>query len=368
MENLDIKKIEDWGMNLQNPLWIAGPCSAETEEQVLGIATALKDSDISVFRAGIWKPRTRPGSFEGVGSEGLEWLMKAKKILNKPVSTEVANGKHVEEALKAGIDILWLGARTTVNPFSVQEVCDALKGTDIPVLVKNPINPDLQLWIGAIERLAQAGIDKIGAIHRGFSVNVPTRFRNKPEWSYPIHLKRLFPSLTVISDPSHICGNREMIEEISQRALNFGIDGLMIETHTNPDSAWSDAKQQVTPDVLNKILSNLELRQSIEDAPEFKSELDQLRENVDILDHQIIETLSERFKAIVKIGDYKSDHNLAVFQKDRWDEVIQSRINEATGKGLSEKFIKNILMDIHEESIRLQESRLSDLKNKKVDA
>lgn len=355
---MEIKKVEDWGLGLSRPLWIAGPCSAESADQIENIANGLKGSPVQLFRAGIWKPRTRPNNFEGVGAEGLEWLKIAKDILDVPTTVEVANASHAEEALKAGVDVLWLGARTTVNPFSVQEVCEAIKGTDIPVMVKNPINPDQQLWIGAIERLLNVGINKIAGIHRGCSDNVPSRFRNNPEWSMPIMLKREFPDLAVISDPSHICGNREMIGEISQAALNFGLDGLMIETHHDPDNAWSDAKQQITPDTLKGILSVLQVRHSIDETPELKSEMDQHREIIDILDRQIIELLGQRFEEIANIGKYKEEHNLSVFQRDRWDEVINTRIQHAKRRGISEKFVRSLLMDIHDESIKLQEANM----------
>ena len=363
---MNIQKIEDWGLGLSKPLWIAGPCSAESPEQIENICEGLKGSAVQVFRAGIWKPRTRPNSFEGVGAEGLKWMEIPKSMLSIPVTVEVANAKHAEEALNAGIDILWVGARTTVNPFSVQEICEVLKGVDIPVMVKNPLNPDLQLWRGAIERLSNVGLTKIAAIHRGCSSNTPSRFRNEPEWSMPIHLKRLFPNITVISDPSHICGNRDMIAEISQTALNFGLDGLMIETHHDPDNAWSDAKQQIVPEDLKKIIGNLIVRQSIKEIPEIQSDLDELRENVDVLDNQVIEIISQRFEIIKQVGAYKKEHNLSVFQRDRWDDVINSRIKLATDRGISQSFIKNLLMDIHKESIRLQESMMKHNKHQKV--
>lgn len=360
---MDIKKIEDWGLGLTTPLWIAGPCSAESKDQIENISRGLVGSGVQMFRAGIWKPRTRPNAFEGVGEEGLKWLEIPKKILKVPVCIEVANAKHTEAALKAGVDVLWLGARTTVNPFSVQEVCDAVKGTDIPVMVKNPINPDQQLWIGAIERLLKVGITKIAGIHRGCSDNVQSRFRNNPEWSMPILLKREFPTLSVISDPSHICGNREMIEEIGQTALNFGLDGLMIETHNDPDNAWSDAKQQITPERLKSIIDNFQIRHSIDETPELKTEMDQHRQIIDVLDKQLIEILSQRFEAIREVGEYKKEHNLSVFQRDRWDEVINTRITMAKERGVSEEFMRKLLMDIHDESIKLQEESMhSDIK------
>ena len=356
--SIEITKMSNWGFKLpQNPV-IAGPCSAESAEQIEKIAQEMKAYPPDIFRAGIWKPRTRPGTFEGIGKEGLEWLNIAKEILNIPVTTEVANAKHVEDALEAGIDILWIGARTTVNPFSVQEVCDALKGVDIPVMVKNPINPDLALWMGALERLNAVGITKLAAIHRGFSSTIKTKFRNNPEWSYALRLKEELPDLTIISDPSHICGNRDGIEEISQKALNLGLDGLMIETHHDPDNAWSDAKQQITPATLKEIVSNLVIRDSISEHPELVSEIEQLRAHVDQVDTQIIELLAQRFEYIKAIGDYKRENNLAVFQKDRWEKVTKGRVDTGRQKGLSEKFMMAFLDAIHEEAVKLQESRI----------
>lgn len=362
MNEIEILKIEDWGFNLSGPLMIAGPCSAETPEQIENIANGLKGANVDIFRAGIWKPRTRPGSFEGVGKEGLSWLNRAKEILQIPVTVEVANSKHVEEALEAGVDILWIGARTTVNPFSVQDICDALKGVDIPVMVKNPINPDLQLWLGAIERLNQVGINKIAAIHRGFSNRYITEYRNAPEWSLPLRLKEMIPGISIICDPSHICGNRDTLADVSQKALNFGLDGLMVETHFDPDNAWSDAKQQITPENYNKMIQNLIIRQSIESAPELKSDLSKLRESVDQMDRALIDILAERFSYIRAIGDYKREHNLAVFQADRWHEVTESRVNMGLQNNLSDEFMREVLMAIHEESIKKQELRLEERK------
>lgn len=361
MEDLDIIKIEDWGFNFKRPLMISGPCSAESEDQIKEIALGLRSSHIDIFRAGIWKPRTRPGSFEGVGEKGLPWLQQVKEILGIPTAVEIANANHAEQALKAGIDILWIGARTTVNPFSVQEICDALKGIDIPVMVKNPINPDLQLWLGAIERLHAAGIRRIAAIHRGFSNRYVTDFRNAPEWSLPLRLKEMIPDMAIICDPSHICGSRTKIHEISQKALNFGLDGLMVETHHNPDEAWSDAKQQITPENYKDMISNLIIRESLESAPELKSDLSKLREKVDQMDRTLVEILAERFSCIQAIGEYKKKNNLAVFQQDRWKEVTQSRINMGVEKNLSEEFMKELMMAIHEESIKKQERMLEDL-------
>ncbi len=358
---MELQDITDWGLGLSEHLLIAGPCSAESPQQIETIAKGLKGSKVELFRAGIWKPRTRPGSFEGLGSEALEWMDIAREILNVPVTVEVAKTEHVEAALKAGVEVLWIGARTTVNPFSVQEICEALRGTDIPVMVKNPINPDLQLWLGAFERLSKVGITKMAGIHRGFSDPYEKRYRNKPEWSMPIHLKRLIPGLSVVCDPSHICGTREIIGPVSQRAINFGLDGLMIETHHDPDNAWSDAKQQITPDTLKIIYESLIFREFVSDHPEVVSELDKFRHKVDLLDTQIIELMAERFGIIDQIGEYKKERNLAVYQPDRWQDVMQSRINEGMKRNMTEKFMKSLLFAIHEESVKKQEAQLKEV-------
>lgn len=361
-KKMKIVDIKDWGLGLSEHLLIAGPCSAESPEQIEAIAKGLKGSRVELFRAGVWKPRTRPGSFEGIGEDALGWLEIARETLNVPVTVEVANTEHVEQALKAGVEVLWIGARTTVNPFSVQEICEALRGTDIPVMVKNPINPDLQLWLGAFERLNKVGIKKLAGIHRGFSDPYEKRYRNKPEWSLPIHLKRLLPGISVICDPSHICGTREIIASVSQRAINFGLDGLMIETHHDPDNAWSDAKQQITPDTLKIIYENLNFRESIEAHPEAISELDKFRQKVDLVDTQIIELMADRFQVIKQIGEYKKGHNLAVFQPSRWQDVMESRIQSGINKGMTEKFMKSMLFAIHEESVKIQEAQLKEAK------
>lgn len=357
---MEIIEIQDWGLGLSEHVLIAGPCSAESPEQIEKIAKGLRGSNVEMFRAGVWKPRTRPGSFEGIGNDALGWLEIARETLNVPVTVEVANTSHVEAALKAGVDVLWIGARTTVNPFSVQEICDALRGTDIPVMVKNPINPDLQLWLGALERLNKVGINKLAGIHRGFSDPYEKRYRNKPEWSMPIHLKRLLPGISVICDPSHICGTREIIASVSQRAINFGLDGLMIETHHDPDKAWSDAKQQVTPDMLKIIYENLNFRETLDEHPEAISELDSLRQKVDLVDAQILELMADRFQIIKQIGEYKREQNLAVYQPNRWQDVMESRIRAGVKKGMTEKFMKSFLFAIHEESVKKQEAQLKE--------
>ncbi len=357
---MEVTDIEDWGLGLEKNLLIAGPCSAESPEQIEEIAKGLRGSPTQLFRAGVWKPRTRPGSFEGKGTEALGWMEIAREQLGIPITVEVANADHVEQALKAGIEVLWIGARTTVNPFSVQEISEALRGVDIPVMVKNPINPDLQLWIGALERLEKVGIHKLAAIHRGFSDPYEKRYRNKPEWSLPIHLKRMIPGISVICDPSHICGTREIVASVSQRAINFGLDGLMIETHHEPDNALSDSKQQITPETLKIIYENLAFRDTIDEHPEVISELDKFRHKIDLLDSQLLELLAERFDVIQHIGEYKREHNLAVYQPDRWQSVMESRIKAGVNKNLTEKFMKNLLFAIHEESVKKQEAQLKE--------
>jgi chorismate mutase len=353
--NLNIQPLNTW-VNIKNePLIISGPCSAETEEQLLATARLLAATGkVSVLRAGIWKPRTRPGEFEGIGSIGLEWLNKAKAETGLPIAVEVANAKHVEEALAAGVDILWIGARSTVNPFTVQEIADALKGVDIPVLVKNPINPDLQLWIGALERLNKAGITKLGAIHRGFSSFEKSAFRNEPMWDLAIQLKTLCPELPILNDPSHICGNRELLSYIGQKALDLDMQGLMIESHIDPSVAWTDAKQQVTPAVLSEMISKFSLRKPESKNEEFVDKLADLRNNIDKIDDQIFQKLSERFKITEKIGEYKRDNDVTILQVNRWDEILQKRSAFAKVLNLDLDFAEKFLELLHGESIRKQ--------------
>jgi chorismate mutase len=351
--NKELKKwLEDF--NLSHPLVIAGPCSAETEEQVLAIAHQLKNSDVSIFRAGIWKPRTRPGGFEGVGAIGLKWLQKAKAETGLLMGVEVATSAHVKLALEHDIDVLWIGARTTVNPFAVQEIADALQNTDKIVLVKNPVNPDLALWLGGVERLYNAGIKKLGVIHRGFSTYEKTKYRNIPEWQIPIELQSRFPDLPLICDPSHITGKRTMIQEIAQQALDLNYDGLMIETHNDPDNAWSDAAQQVTPERLKQILEDLRIRQLTTEADSFNTEMIKLRASIDIDDSKLLETLGHRMKIAEQIGALKKANNVAVLQNKRWNEVLEKMILEGSQKGLTEDFILRIFKAIHEESISHQ--------------
>lgn len=340
---------------LTHPLVIAGPCSAETEEQVLAVAHALKNSDVSIFRAGIWKPRTRPGGFEGVGEIGLKWLQKAKEETGLLVAVEVANAQHVKLALQYDVDVLWIGARTTVNPFAVQEIADALKNSNKIVLLKNPVNPDLSLWIGGIERLQKAGIQKLGVIHRGFSTYEKTKYRNNPEWQIPIELHSKFPNLPLICDPSHITGKRNMIQEVSQQALDLSYDGLMIETHCNPDAAWSDAAQQITPDVLKQLFVDLKVRKVFDETTDFNSRLMNLRTQIDELDSKLITILANRMQIADAIGQVKKEKNVAVLQSNRWNEVLRRMIAEGEGKGLSEEFILKLCKAIHQESIVHQE-------------
>ena len=351
MENS--KDLRGWldALELSHPLVIAGPCSAETEEQVLKIAHQLKNTDTSVLRAGIWKPRSRPGNFEGVGVLGLEWLQRAKQETGLLTTTEVANPQHVELVLKYDVDILWIGARTTVSPFMVQEIAEALKGTDKIVLVKNPVNPDLALWLGAVERLYEAGITKLGVVHRGFSNYEKTRYRNNPEWQLPIELQNRFPDLPLLLDPSHIAGKRDIIFDLSQTALDLNYDGLMIETHFDPDNAWSDSEQQITPAALKEILKKLKVRKTEGEAIEFKNQLNTLRTQIDLIDDQIMDLLGKRMKIVDNIGVLKKSNNVAILQVKRWNEILNRMIVEGEQNRLSEEFVLNIYKAIHQESI-----------------
>ena len=356
------KKLRNWldDFDLDHPLVIAGPCSAETESQVLGIAHELKNSDVSIFRAGIWKPRTRPGNFEGVGSIGLKWLQKVKKETGLLVTTEVANANHVKIALDHDIDVLWIGARSTVSPFIVQEIADALKNTDKIVLLKNPVNPDLSLWYGGIERLYTANIKKLGVIHRGFSTYSKTKFRNNPEWQIPIELQNKFPDLPLICDPSHICGRRDIIKQTSQKALDLNFDGLMIETHNDPDNAWSDAAQQITPKKLINLMKDLVIRKESLEERSFINELENLRIKIDNADSQILDIIGNRMKVSEEIGKIKKNQNVAILQSARWNDILEKMISDGKEKGLSEDFILKIFKAIHQESINHQEKILKD--------
>lgn len=348
----DLQPLLQGSLNDLHPIIIAGPCSAETEVQVLATAKDLAKNGIKIFRAGIWKPRTKPGGFEGVGAEGLQWLRRVKEETGMLTSTEVATRQHVEAALEAGVDILWIGARTSANPFAMQEIADALHDAkaDVPVLVKNPVNPDLELWIGALQRLYNAGIHKLGAIHRGFSSYGKHLYRNLPQWHIPIELRRRFPNLPLISDPSHIGGKRELVAPLSQQALDMGFDGLIIESHCEPDCAWSDKAQQVTPDVLNFILNTLVLR----DSSVTTESLTLLRQQIDELDNELLEVLNKRMRVSREIGQYKKEHRMPVLQIGRHDEIMQSRAKLAEEMGMSGEFMRNVLAAIHEESVRQQ--------------
>lgn len=338
------------GVDPNRPIVISGPCSAETEEQVMETARGLASKGVKILRAGIWKPRTKPGGFEGVGAEGLQWLKKVKEETGMYVSTEVATKAHVEEALKAGIDILWIGARTTVNPFAVQEIADALKGTDIPVLIKNPVNPDLELWIGAIERIYGAGIRRIGAIHRGFSSYDKKIYRNLPLWHIPIELRRRMPELPIFCDPSHIGGKRELIAPLCQQAMDLSFDGLIIESHCNPDCALSDASQQITPDVLDYVLNLLVIRSETQTT----ENLAQLRSQIDSIDEQLLELLAKRMRISREIGVYKKEHSMPILQSPRYSEILEKRGRMGKSMDLNVEFVKTILQEIHEESVRQQ--------------
>lgn len=350
------KEMRKWldGFNLNHPLVIGGPCSAETEDQVLKIAHELKTTDVSIYRAGIWKPRTRPGMFEGVGAIGLKWLEKVKKETGLLIATEVANASHVKLALQHDIDVLWIGARSTVSPFIVQEIADALRDTNKIVLVKNPVNPDLSLWLGGIERLYSANIKNLGVIHRGFSTYEKTKYRNNPEWQLPIELQNRFPDLPLICDPSHIAGRRDILQDISQTALDLNFDGLMIETHINPDKAWSDAAQQITPKVLVKMMEDLKMRKVTNEEIDYKNSLNTLRTQIDVIDHGLLDTLGKRMKVAIEIGNLKKKKNVAVLQTKRWNEILGKMILDGEEKGLSEEFILRMFKAIHQESINHQ--------------
>jgi chorismate mutase len=355
--NLGNSLIKDWNGYKKRPFLIAGPCSAETEEQVMETATQIAAmKEVSVYRAGIWKPRTRPNSFEGVGAEGLKWLRRVKQETGLLVGTEVANEKHVYQALKYGIDMLWIGARTSVNPFTVQEISDALNGVDVMVLVKNPINPDIELWMGAIERIARAGITRIGAIHRGFSSYEKTLYRNQPNWQLPIELRRRIPDLPIICDPSHIGGARQYLFEISQKAMDLNFDGLMIESHNNPAKALSDSAQQLTPNDLKELLSRLILRNASTSDPKLLDVLGELRQQIDVYDEHLLDLMEQRMKVAETIGRYKKENNITILQSTRWDEIIKKAIVKGKAKGLSAELIDNIFKAIHQESINHQMS------------
>ena len=344
----------------KRPILIAGPCSAETEDQVLETAHGLVNQDIDLFRAGIWKPRTRPGAFEGVGVTGLPWLRRVKEETGMKVSTEVATGQHVYECLKYGVDVFWIGARTTVNPFSVQEIADAMAGTDIPVIVKNPVNPDYKLWVGAIERLHKAGLRRIAAIHRGFSTYGDSKYRNVPRWQMAIDLMQEFPDLEVICDISHICGRRDILAETAQKAYDLNFDGLMVEVHPDPDKAWSDASQQITPDRFKEMIASLVQRQSTSEDPDFQEQIENFRQQIDEFDEEIIHLIAQRMHLVREIGYVKKDKNVAIFQPERWRALAEACRLRAEKGDLSREFISMFLEAIHQEGINQQERIMND--------
>lgn len=352
--------LKEWGMPLKDIFLVAGPCSAESEEQVLETAAGLAGAGVSLFRAGIWKPRTQPGSFEGVGEKGLAWLTRVREEFSMPVGTEVANAVHVRACLNHNIDAVWIGARTTPNPFAVQEIADALQGTNIPVLVKNPVSPDLDLWIGAIKRLHNAGLQKIAAIHRGFSSSKKVLYRNAPNWKIPIELKRQLPDLPMLCDPSHICGKTELIFSIAQEALDLLYDGLMIEVHSNPAQALSDSGQQITPAAFKSLIRRLTLKREVSDSNEYQTRINELRLEVDSLDEHIIELLGKRMEIARKMGFLKRKNNVSTLQPERWNEIIQSRVSMGNIQNLSGDFIFQLFQAIHEEAIQQQEQDLRE--------
>jgi chorismate mutase len=346
--------IEKWN---KRPLIISGPCSAETEEQVINTAKRLHAlGKVDVLRAGIWKPRTKPGGFEGIGVKGLPWLASAKKEVGLPVTVEVATAKHVEDALQFDVDMLWVGARTTVNPFSVQEIADALKGVDIPVLIKNPINADLELWSGGIERLQKAGLSRVGMIHRGFASYGNTEYRNAPMWHLAIEMKRRFTDMPLICDPSHICGNRTLLQSVAQKSIDLDFDGIMLESHIDPDNAWSDAKQQITPEVFGEMLNNLIWRKEDTNQEDFKNALAKLREQINHLDDELMTILSQRMKIADKIGEYKKANNITILQTNRWNDILEKAYTKGEKLGLSKEFVTKYFDAIHLESINHQNS------------
>ena len=355
MEQAIETKIEVEALLQKRPLIISGPCSAETEEQVVQTATRLAATGkVDILRAGIWKPRTRPGSFEGIGTKGLPWLQQAKKESGLPVAVEVATAKQVEDALHFGVDVLWIGARTTVNPFSVQDVADALKGADVPVLIKNPINPDLELWIGAVERVANSGIKNIGLIHRGFSSYGNTEYRNAPMWHLAIEMKRRNPGMLLINDPSHICGRRDILMDVAQKAIDLDFDGLIIESHIDPDNAWSDAKQQVTPERLGEMIGSIIWRTEEIDSEELHAVMEKMRQQINQLDDELLQLIGQRMKVADKIGQYKKDNNITILQTNRWNAILERAYQRGDKLGLSQEFITKYFDAVHMESINHQ--------------
>ena len=353
---LDTIPVSEWGFFDESipPIVIAGPCSAESELQVMMTAKGLHEFGIHVFRAGIWKPRTHPGSFEGAGVPGLKWLQKVKKEYGMKVCTEVANEKHVYECMKYGIGMVWIGARTTANPFMVQEIADALHDTDIPVLVKNPVNPDLDLWIGALERLNRAGVKKLGVIHRGFSTTQKIPYRNLPGWQIAVELRTRYPQIPFFADPSHMGGSRQYLKELSQRAMDLGLDGIMVESHCDPSCALSDASQQLVPGDLKTLLESLVVRQKRTNDREYNENIEQLRARIDVIDENLLISLGSRMEVSRKMGEFKKAHNIAIVQAERWEELMADMIAKGKTYGLSEKFITDVFNAIHEASVAEQ--------------
>lgn len=358
---IDSVPVSEWGFfTLPRPMVIAGPCSAESEEQVMETARGLSAFGIHVFRAGIWKPRTHPGCFEGAGVPGLKWLQKVKCELGMKVCTEVASEKHVYECIKHGVDMVWIGARTSANPFLMQEIADALQGTDIPVMVKNPVSPDVDLWTGALERLNMAGVKKLGLIHRGFTAMHKIAYRNEPGWGLAIEMRTRFPELPFFADPSHMGGSRKYLAEISQRAMDLGFEGLMVESHCDPACALSDASQQLTPRDLQRLLEEqITVRDADSDAADYRENIKALRSRIDVIDENLLSLLSSRMDVSKSIGQYKKDHNIAILQMDRWDALLDEMVRQGGSKGLSERFLRAFFNDIHEESVRVQNEVLS---------
>lgn len=351
---MNIIPIEDWGIFSKTPCIIAGPCSAENKNQTIQTAVELKNIGVEVFRAGVWKPRSRPNNFEGVGDVALDWLKEVKQLTGLKLAVEVAMPEHISKCLKSGVDVLWIGARTSVNPFAMIEIAKELNNIDIPILIKNPINPDINLWMGAIERIYKAGIRKLGVIHRGFSTYDKSQYRNLPLWELPIELKRRLPNIPILCDPSHICGSVENIYSVAQFALNLAYNGLIIESHINPSEALSDSRQQLNPFALNKLLNKLELRAQEIENTEFKNKIEVLRKKIDNLDEELLKILSERMEIAKQIGDYKKANNISVFQSNRWNDLLLNRINYGKELNLSEELILNIFNEIHNASINIQ--------------
>ncbi len=359
---LELEELDCTRESGHQPYIIAGPCSAESEQQVMETAIQLKEMGITVYRAGVWKPRTRPGSFEGMGSKALPWLRKVKKELGMKIAIEVAQPSHVFEALKYDIDIFWIGARTTVNPFFIQDLADALKGLENPIFVKNPVNPDLGLWMGAIERLNRAGVKKLAAIHRGFSYFGPSRYRNVPQWEIPIDLHRYIPELPIFNDPSHISGRRDLLQEVMQEAMDLNFSGLFIESHINPDVALSDKNQQVTPADLKKLLDSLVIRDAEVQDDRAMRELKRMRKNIDMIDDELMNVLEKRMRVVKEIGNHKKANNITIFQDVRWNEIVGKRLTQAREKDLSEEFVDKVFRAIHTESIKKQNRIMNEKK------